>query len=302
MPSDFNIKSKYASLSAWLLAVVGFIFFNGILYLFSSTVLNVNAQAYEKINLNTLEELKEKIKKFPREKHIVVIGSSVIQRALWCPTKFSSIQQNPESRVNVFKIFEAGFQLEYFTKDLGLFDSLMKYQPDLILIEDNMLLMKNTDRFSEKLINEVYFEYKKTLRNGKNSLFNLDIEECYSPDYVNKFDSISIKFTFPEIRTKQDNSFFSSVLESGKTKNLKIGLLRSPRSTIYNQAFSQSQSYSKVLKLRNHYLAEYNLDYIPFNEDFYWSYFLDEGHMNRKGQKLYSLWLLNTLVQYFEDK
>ncbi len=301
MEKDFKKGSKYARPRVWIIAVLLCIVLNIFIYTLFVIVLDVRVKPYEKRNLDTIRDLKEHIKSNPNEKHVVLIGSSVIQHGLWCSAKFDEIQSNTDAKINIYKIFEAGIQLEYFVKELHLFDSIGKFHPDLVLIEDHLLLTKNTHRFEENFVTGLYFNYAHTLRNGKRLLFNSDLNMCISPNYFNKMDSLKIAFSFQELSRKEDNLYFEYYLKHNSNESIALGLIESPRPRIYKEGFERTKGFLEAEKLRKYYLDKNNLFYLPFDQEFHWSDFLDEGHMNKKGQKKYSIWLLNTLEKHFSD-
>ncbi|MEP1034416.1 hypothetical protein [Ekhidna sp.] len=307
MNHDFNKRSKYAPLNIWVISAVTFIVINVIVYSYCAIFLDTRAKRFEKENLKALQELKENIEEFPLERHVVVVGSSVIRNALWCHDAFIDYQsrkaEEGSRKINIYKIYESGFQLPYFTNQLHLFDSLIKYQPDLILLEDHMLLT-DFKRFKRGTVSDAYYDYKITLKRGKNSIFSKPKERdfCFSPSVVNTMDSLNVQVSYRRALSLSENEFFLEVLNAGKRREVHIGLLSSPRPSLFIEALSKTAANAEINNLRNYYLDQYGLDYIPFEEEFYWSYFLDEGHMNNIGQRRYSIWLLDRLEKHFSNQ
>ena len=340
------MKQQSVPVNSWLIVAVLFISVQGGMYYHSDRIFPVadpqtEAQILqEKKNALqtdiTIAHYLDQQRLHPSAYHVAMIGSSYTMESMGCTDALLEYSKEQfDTAIAVSRFFGLERPLEVMVKQAGLFDTLLKYPPDLILIQHDLLtfnfshwkhrnranrenLLKNKhhlevpidDRFISKLI-AAYFRVGGVFRQNRENLvasINLKESQSVSPitpnpcgkqvDKEQRFDTLEVELKNRDILHFEDHAYSHPGIKAFQEAGIEVILVSVPRPQKMEAGFREKASHQKIEALLKTYQDKLQIAYWPCPLELPFAYYHDHGHMNAKGRSHYGPWLLQRIHQH----
>jgi hypothetical protein len=282
-------------LKIWLIVFSIILLFSSGFYSYSLSQLgikNKTSNHIEKLIQNNLSISKDTLS-------IVIVGSSLTRFAFGNNNDLSKTISRQLSRpVKVLKINIYALTVDKAV-DLSIFQSLDKYPPDVLFIENRLFVefVKNAKR--------IPFHISYTTTNLKNKLEYIlgiskngnTINNVLNPVLSNEYFTLetnqnilnSILERERRVRSMTENKVINITFDFLNKNKKKVILLGFPNSKQVNTVFDKTEI--ELEKLAQGYQNKYNVAYwstkdTPFKD----SFFTDGSHLNYEGARVYQKW------------
>lgn len=246
---------------------------------------------------------------------VVVLGTSLTGCGVLSPEYFA---KQTHGRYRVIKIFRQAANLESFTERAPIFQLLVKYPPDILCIEENLLFFNFKDYSAltpdTLLAKNILFHLPHLVEQGKSHL-----AWWYQPEQKpqNPFadipppqnehlnagvaDTIQYGAQLRDIKQRPVRPYASQhplhqYLQILRNKGTQIVILHFPRPAPLEQAIYSGKARQQLLALRAHYQLTDHTEYWHEPERYPFGDFYDYAHLNLKGREIYSAWLTRHLL------
>ncbi len=263
----------------------------------------------KKSNLGLQAALFENNSKDTSSLSVVVVGSSLLERALVDPREIEKAISEQTKRPAEFlriSIYYMSMDLAY---EMDLFEYLIKYPPDYLFLEN--IGINLDDPFGEALPTQVDAALLN-LRNIFRSNMGLSLHENYynrwytfdimppatNPFYTFEFDSSMYKFLETKrmiVRKVSENERANEAYAvlKGKTKIIFLGM---PMAHGLQPDFLDEPSAAAFNNVMNDYQRDYDINYWQYTDVMPDSCFSDGFHLNVIGAKKYQDWFVSKLA------
>lgn len=268
-----------------------------------------NPRVFDELDKKTEWLLKHHIASCPDSTvTVIVLGSSLVQAGISQKGYFEKEAVRLFGRdLRVFKIYEQSAYLKQFTDHSNVFNLLIKYPPDILFIEENLIgyhvtrardynfLMYETLRSfyvnNKKAILEIPYEIpfqEPIVNRGSNEL----TDTLHLQDYLNVIANRKVK-------SFEENKTLNAYLAQLKQKGTAVIMLNFPRPHPVEANIHSGEKEVQFQKLKQIYQQNYGIDYWQFENPVPFNHFYDFGHLNEKGEKVFSNWLLKEIGKKF---
>lgn len=293
-------------LASWIIALASFIGLQSYIYLDADQSLidyQINRTMDQIIAACHAREANELV--------VVTVGNSLLNHGVHCRDQFDQIVSTRTSKnISLFKVTRSGGNFASLIDRNDLIKKLIDARPDLILIQDEMMITSRTNdhilydgqsKLHWSQWKDAYFKLAfmnvnfgmsvaDRFRNKEyclNSTFNKTVSD--SLDYQNNFSAVRSWNDDPKI-----TMMWSSLKASGIDTKL-IEIPRPPDQTAIHQESFSAKFVNKLDELKTTYQVDYwhyQGPQIPF------SMYYDRAHLNQLGRERYSAWLAEQLIEY----
>ena len=262
----------------------------------------------------------------PDELKVAVIGSSRVAKGIECPDDVRLIlaeQGLPSFQLN--KIWESYDPFEMLIKDKNLLEKLIPLQPDLILIQSEMLAihMSISDYYKDGRIEKRYkkfwdleyegdekqylpkqLKYQSKLNqelvfyalNG--NMFEQGKGPCSIRDNYAVFDTINPSRRKSTIKKFDDMEYVFEDLEKLKKAGIKVVIIETPYPHLVEKEMRKPQFLQELEQIKSEYKDRFDIDYWGYEgSTLYFKYYADAGHLNPEGRAIYTRWLVEKINQ-----
>jgi hypothetical protein len=237
---------------------------------------------------------------------VVVIGSSLLERALADPKDVEkAIAEQTQKKTNFLRLSVYYMSMDIAEK-MKFFDYITKHPPDYLFIEN--IGINLDDPFGESLPTQIDAallhlrnEFRATVglpmhENYYNRWYQFDHTPSPSSSFFNfEFDSAMFKFLLTKrmlVRNVSDNETANKAYASlkGKTKMFFLGM---PQSDKLQPDFLDEEATAEFNKVMKTYKDEYGIGYWYYPGVMPDSCFSDGFHVNQVGAKKYQDWFVS---------
>ncbi len=281
--------------------VIAAIYFTAFIYV------KLNPKVYKELDVKTEFLLKNYIAPMPDTTvSVVVLGSSLVESGIDLSTNFRNESNAKYNRdVRVYKIFRPNADTKLFTHQSNVLDLLLKYPPKILCIEDRLIAEEtdpaNSNWLILRLLQSNYLNFRlhgNLIAKGSVPFQEFPQKKSYRIQKVIPTISESreegLRF---KIKKMQDNMYLNPYLEQLIAKGTKIVILHIPRYNELEKIIHSGENEARYRELIKTYKMKYNVDYWRYQGKLSADNFMDVAHLNYKGMKKYSDWLLGEIAQ-----
>jgi hypothetical protein len=243
----------------------------------------INNYVIVNTQLNTISK---KIKKNPDLYNVIIIGSSLIKNGIKEGIYSDSLQLS--------KIYAFGDYIYPFINTHHLVDSLIKLKPNLVCIQIELAAItfsKNSNpRFLKELsLKSIYF-FNHVFASGHNKPINIKNI---------KYDTINHIPIKRWVKKHTNLGFLLIALDKLKKAGIETKIIDVPKpfkseQKVYTKEFKYDLK--NILKI---YEEKLKIEHLKYSgKTMYYKHFIDGGHLNESGKKIYTEWLVNTLLTH----
>ncbi|GAB4040285.1 hypothetical protein GCM10028809_64080 [Spirosoma gilvum] len=242
---------------------------------------------------------------------VVVLGTSLVEYGV-ADTEF--FERRCSKRVRVVKLFREAVNIHAFTEDSPIFQLLERYPPDVLCIEENLLLFRLPYFLNPSQVENVVNAVNRHLLiqveaikirigwvppHSKPKLFQGFPREQH---LLNQIDTTDLATTLAEIRHRDIRTqtelptLYGSLQRLGQ-RGTRLVLLHLPRPAVLESVIHGEDRAPLVRQLITYYQQHYQMAYWHFNRSMPFRYFVDQAHLNHIGNPVYSAWLADKICQ-----
>jgi hypothetical protein len=286
----------YPSLKSWIIAGLVFTFLFAVIHVLALRFNDDILQRKQKVEASyLLRHVMQQAKQKGKDKQVVVLGSSLVGQGVSCADEFSDTTFHNIALSKIFLNTHRGV-LKTFV-EAKVFDSLLLHPPDILLIEVDQLAyhIEQDQTLSEQFSTGAVF-----LRNVKTTAA-FGIANYRMPEYCGKIihetvvDSVLETNVHWQPLTFGDHSEVHSYLDKLHKAGVRIIMIQVPRPGVADGVIHSGETEKLFLNVVNAYHQKYGMDYWNYPHLLPFSYFYDQGHLNKKGRMMYSQWLYSKL-------
>ncbi|MEQ9298738.1 MAG: hypothetical protein RIF33_09255 [Cyclobacteriaceae bacterium] len=297
---------KHPALLSWLLALTAFFSFQAYIYLDSDETL-IDYQI-----THTVQTITEACLRRDSEDLIVVtVGNSLLNHGVHCTGQFEQLVASRSNRkISLFKITRSGGNFANLIQRNDLIDQLIAARPDLILIQDELLISSSSndhvlfDSGQDFKLDQWQDQYYKLAFKNVNFAMSLadyirDKDYCLNSTFDGvATDSINYVNNYSVSRGWNNDSQINTTWDKLKQSGVNVKILEIARpvsKNMTNEEYRFSLIFEKQLRsIRDEFLIDYwgyDGPTLPFSS------FYDHAHLNQSGREQYSQWLADRLVK-----
>ncbi len=246
---------------------------------------------------------------------VVVLGTSLTGCGVLSPEYFAR-QTNGHCRV--IKLFRHSANLESYTERAPIFQLLIKYPPDILCIEENLLFfdLKDTSALTPDslLTQNILFYLPHLVERGKTWLKEGSLPPQMPPQ--NPFadmrppapdslrDALNDTINYgPQLRIIGQRAVrpyasqhpLHRYLQALRSKGTRVVILHFPRPGPLEGAIYGGSTRAQLLARRAQYQQIDHVEYWHEPDVYSFNDFYDYAHLNLKGREIYSAWLARRL-------
>ena len=242
---------------------------------------------------------------------VVVLGTSLVEYGVADPEYFA---RRCGRRVRVVKLFRESTGIEGFMGASPIFQLLERYPPDVLCIEENLLLFRlpysmkpELNKRLASVLNQHLAVQVAALKvqlgwwaadRSKAALF-----EGFPPGQrqLNSRDTLDALSTLTEIRsrtvrTPRESPAIDASLHRLRQHGTRLVLLHLPRPAVLETVIHGEGRAPLLQNLIAHYQRDYQADYWHFDRPMPFRCFADYAHLNHLGNAVYSDWLASRIA------
>lgn len=246
---------------------------------------------------------------------VVVLGTSLTGCGVLSPEYFA---RQTRGRYRVTKIFRHAANLESFTERAPIFRLLIKYPPDILCIEENLLFfdLKDTSALipDSLLAKNLLFYLPRLVEQGKSRLpwWHQPAQKLPNPfadvrppkqkrpnsvlaDTM-KYGSQIRSLQQRPVRPYASDHSLHKYLQLLRRKGVRVVILHFPRPAPLEHAIYSGKARHQLLALRARYQQLDHAEYWHEPAAYPFGDFYDYAHLNVKGRAIYSAWLVRRLL------
>lgn len=236
---------------------------------------------------------------------VVVLGTSQVGAGVQ-PSWF--FDQKTGGRWRVVRIFRPGANLASFTERSAVFDELARYPPNVLCVEENLLLLDRIDywavRPSQALPYVVVQWIFDLLGLRENRLSATAINPDFfdvMPDYARRpktqIDTLALAVYEREIRERRINAFAPvPALERLRRRGTRLVLLHLPRPARLETLIDQQLRQAGWPRQLAAWQRQGGMEHWKTTRPYAFREFVDNGHFTPTGSREYSTWLAARLL------
>ncbi len=263
-------------------------------------------------------------KQFPGAYQAVAIGSSLTNANIDCTDELLtlSLEKYGDSIV-VSKIYSPGRPLLLMSRYGKLFETLLENPPDLLFLERDMMTFAFRDSIEKKAppahklagttflshAEGMYIQLRDALMSNRLNLISaLQVKNYEQPEpfssqacYPIAAKAIQADTLGMDLRKRvvfpyrSVAVFIQSDIQKLQALGTEVILLHQPRPQSLEMLYEKEAESAQIEKLTEQYQQELGIAYWHCPIAFSFSQFADRAHMNQKGRKIYSAWLLDNI-------
>jgi hypothetical protein len=233
----------------------------------------------------------------PKEKSIVIYGSSLPRYALPFIAEISKKISSQNNKVNILRISISRLNMRQ-AEGSNFFDYITKFPPDYLFIESNNT---NIDNGTELLVGPVSLLYDDLCRNAR-KLFGMEEPDFNETPpvrrhfYSDQFDVKlfkSIRSTKRSVRSFADNKIANAAYEKLIKQKTKVIFINFPICSRLDSVYLTTDQKNKLQRLLDTYSGTYGIECWNYPNSLDTPYFSDGVHLNYKGAKKYTEWFVS---------
>jgi hypothetical protein len=247
---------------------------------------------------------------------VIVLGTSLTGAGVLSPAYFA---QHTNGRYQVTKLYRPAANLESFTERAPIFELLVRYPPDILCIEENLLFFDLKDGSAltpDTLLAENLLYYLPRLaEHTKEKLGWQKLAAVPTPqkmfsdmtlppaDVLRDHPSDTIHYGWQlkvigqrVVRPYAAPNPVHRYLQALRSKGTRIVILHFPRPAPLEQAINRPAVAKQLTQLRRQYQEAVQAEYWHEPGAYPFGCFYDYAHLNLKGRAAYSAWLAGRLL------
>ncbi len=250
---------------------------------------------------------------------VVILGSSLTGTGVMPSAYFT---QKTNGRFRVVRLFRISANLESFTDRAPILKYLQEYPPDILCIEENLLLtnmkdwselspdsflLNNIARYSYQLVNRSKQRLGFTEKNIDINRPSFAMQDVDFPVPTTPRDTTHLADWVAEIQQRTVRPFaplhpVHQVFRALQRQGVRIVLLHFPRPAPLEKAIYSGRNGDSLRYRIAQYQRAYQASYWHEPGFYHFRYFYDRAHMNFQGRAIYSAWLAKKLRQETNPK
>lgn len=254
----------------------------------------------------------------PDTYRVLIFGSSLTAQGVMRDSFFTERFQQLGLPVQVSRIFYAGAFYKML-EDPDLLDYLGSVQPDLLCIEDQVLLydpLPGLD-WPEPLFSTLHQNFVFNLNTLKHLMLptvfpepglgksvdsnaTFDVKYPQADSIISHLDSTEYTVEMRTIRRMGRTKKFNTLAQQLKENGQSVTIIQMPRPQPVEAAFLAEKSLKRREQLLQDYHDNYGIDYWHFPKSMPFQYYWDLSHMNKHGQLIYSDWLFQHILGQYQ--
>ena len=299
------MKNQAPPLTIWVITAILFILSQVAFYLYYEHVLKKDlmvinqARAKETSNF-LLDHMEAKIKADQDAFQVITVGSSLVQCAIDCEDQIAMMAKlKADTKLNVFKLYTAGTGLEFLLKDVDVFDKILELQPNLLCIE-RVLYVRELKK-EEKIFEFSFSYFGDVFRHFNSERPNRTIDVCGAVNRQSTSDTLN-QFVVPgPVKSFEEESYIHPYLERFRKNGIRVVFIDIPKPAPIKTSFQNSLQKLDFDNCLKTYQKKFHIDYWQYPNELSYSYFSDDVHLNIHGRKLYSQWLVDEIIEQFDN-
>lgn len=239
----------------------------------------------------------------------VVLGTSLTEYGV-APAPYFS--EKTAGRWRVTRLYRQGANLESYTERSRVFQLLQKYPPDVLLLEENLLLFTLPDHHHVPADASAPHEVVQALLHPLNAARGTAMPPVPT-DFdapalgharPNREDTLHLDAWLADIRRRRVRSLDTTgalhrSLRSLRQRGTRLVLLHVPRPAPLERLIHGETRRDTLQRLIRAYQTRYGMDYWHFDQPLPYGRFVDFAHLNQAGGRVYSAWLAERLESGF---
>lgn len=240
---------------------------------------------------------------------VVILGTSLVEYGVADTDYF---QHRCGKGVRVVKLYREAVNIDAFTNESPIFQFLERYPPDILCIEENLLLFRLPYSLKLRLggplaepINRHLWIQAETAKIQVGWVAPMKQPFQGFPrgqHQLNQEDTVNLSTILTEIRsrkvrTKTDLPALYGSLQRLHQSGTRLVLLQLPRPAALETVIYGEDRATLLQELITYYKQRYRLDYWQFNQPLPFRYFTDQAHLNYIGNPIYSAWLADKICK-----
>lgn len=243
---------------------------------------------------------------------VVVLGTSLVEYGV-ADTDF--FEQRCGKRVRVVKLYREQVNIDAFTEESPVFQLLLRYPPDVLCIEENLLLFRMA-HYLKPALNTMLFTVLS--RHLWYLIDALKIRVGWLPPHpkvalfqgfpmaqhqLNREDTLHVSKYVAEIRsrtvrTPTELPTVAASFRKLRQRGVQLVLLNVPRPAVLETVIQGEDRVAPLQALLRHYQQQYQVDYWRFKQPLPFRYFVDYAHLNHLGNPVYSAWISDKICAH----
>ncbi|WP_020600424.1 hypothetical protein [Spirosoma panaciterrae] len=308
-PVHANRQSVFAAPPLWVWGLTGLGVLLGFGLLFSMAVRSEKALSQQFTTDAETVLRREWRMRSDSVTRVVVLGTSLVENGV-ADTDF--FEGRCGKRIRVIKLYREAVNIDAFTETAPIFKLLERYPPDILCIEENLLLFRLPYFLSPGQAENVFDAVNRHLTIQVKSLkIQLGLRPP-DPERVlfqgfpreqhvqNQVDTTALSTTLAEIRHRQVRTpaelpaLYRS-LQQLHQSGTRLILLHLPRPAVLESVIYGEGRDPLLRDLIKQYHRLYHLEHWQFDRPMPFRYFVDQAHLNHIGNPIYSGWLADKI-------
>ena len=304
-PTSRAIPALPPPLWVWIATGIGALLSFLLLFVFAGRADKQQSYLFTKEAANLLRQ--EWAMRSDSVMRVVVLGTSLVEYGV-ADTEF--FKRRCGKRVRLVKLYRESVGIDAFTESSPIFQLLERYPPDVLCIEENLVLFRRLGALkqgpAETIIRQLHLQADAIKiqigwlapRQKRPSFQGFPPEQ----HVLNQADTLNLLALLADIRsrkvrTQTELPALSESLQRLHQRRTRLVLLHLPRPAIL-EAIIQGEERGPLLgKLIAHHKQRYQMEYWHFNRPMPFRYFADQAHLNHLGNPIYSAWLADKICR-----
>ncbi|MDH5248925.1 MAG: hypothetical protein OEW40_07995 [Cyclobacteriaceae bacterium] len=265
------------------------------------------AKIFEAYSVNIQKALIEKNTRDKSAISIVILGSSLTDRALLDAAEIEqAIAEQTNKRVNVLRVALYGLNMK-LAERINFFKYIVRYPPKYLFLENVAINLDDENSMEIPLpVDAALLYLRNKVRvviglaphpNYYEKWYNFDTKPFAESDfYTNNFDSVAFKSLQSKrrsVRRPSINEIANEAYQALSKMNSKVIFLGMPQSDKLQTNFLDEGGNVEFSNVQEFYRQHYNIDSWEYPGQMDDSYFMDGIHLNYEGSKKYQSWFVS---------
>lgn len=236
-----------------------------------------------------------------RDIKILLLGNSLTQQGISDPDELEKLlSHRADKNVSIVKLVRGGAQLEYFIENDFFKHKLSEFKPDYLIIQEAVFCFERSG-FLYKYHLRHYFTFGEFLRRliSKNTSNTMQNDNSKVGNSIDTTQLLPLKKRAiqKKIRSSGDSVLLNHMLKKTDANDTKLLILRVPYPHPIELAMDSLRATDKYTNYRKWTIDRYNAQYINAEMKMPFRNYFDHGHMNDKGEKIFTKWFINEMAE-----
>lgn len=251
---------------------------------------------------------------------VIIFGSSLTAQGVMRDSFFNKRFQQLGKPVVVNRVFYAG-AFYNMLEDPDLLTFLEDVQPDLLCIEDQVLLLEPPSglNWPGSLLTQLHTNFIYNINVLKHqalpTIFThpglsgpIDSAGTFNVTYpvadstINHRDSTNYQLETRKVRGLDRTPKFNQFIKALREQGTELVALHLPRPAEIEKKYLSKGVQRQKQRLLDQYEEQADLEYWSDEWELPFRYFWDISHLNKHGQEAFSDWLFDQILEEFEDR